>query len=90
LQLSEALLRRLANERYNRTKSDRKVMSYCMIVILEGGEDWPENEFADYLKEINAAEELAASKVEEQKKAWAQEKEKWKKAREDRINHEKK
>jgi hypothetical protein len=80
----------LAVERYNRTKNERKVISYCVIVILEGGEEWPEGEFDDYLKELNSTEEAAALKVDEQKKLWAAEKEKWKKAREERTMGDKK
>lgn len=60
-------------------------MSYCLIVILEGGEEWPENEFQDYIKELEAAEQKQASLVEEQKKQWAADKEKWKKAKEERL-----
>jgi len=59
-------------------------MSYCLIVILEGGDEWPDDEFSSYLKEIEAAEQVHATKVDEQKKSWQAEKEKWKKFKEER------
>jgi len=79
--LSDAFLRRLTVERYNRTKNERKIMAYCLIVILEGGDEWPEQEFASYEREIEAAEQAHAVKVEEQKKIGKRKRKNGKKSR---------
>eukprot|EP01127_Copromyxa_protea_P013746 TRINITY_DN3719_c0_g1_i1.p1 TRINITY_DN3719_c0_g1~~TRINITY_DN3719_c0_g1_i1.p1 ORF type:complete len:816 (-),score=327.85 TRINITY_DN3719_c0_g1_i1:22-2469(-) len=79
---SEALLRRLAIERNQRTK---KLISYCELVILEGGEEWPENEYLEFEAEEQLLEQEEVKAREEEKKKIAEEKAFWKKKREERT-----
>jgi hypothetical protein len=74
-------LRRLALERYGRTK---RLISYCELVILEGGEDWEDEEYLEFVQEEELLEQEENKKREEEKKKIAEEKALWKKKREER------
>lgn len=82
---SDALLRRLAIERYQRTK---KLISYCELVILEGGEDWEDEEYEEFAEEEKLLAQEEEKRREEEKKKIQEEKAFWKKKREERSNQQ--
>jgi hypothetical protein len=78
---SEALLQRLADLRSRRKIPDLlppdnepRIVEYCVFVILEGGEDWPKEEYDQFLEEEEILNRKMAEERQAQIKKWNEEK----------------